>query len=358
MQICSYPIFSLLRPTIYAPNTKTCHSLSKSNLFDKNRQSMYTNIVTYFEFIQHFQTRRWVNCYVVSGDDSYFVTSVTRLFCSAIQDFKDINIVRFDDFEIDQLLDECQTLPFGSDYKIIISNKEFKAVENDKLKKYLKKQNEQIILLLLGTKLKLSGANILEIDCVRADDRQLSILINEIVQEADGKIDSNAISTLTEYCDRHMQRIDSELKKLLAYKQKDKITTQDIHLLVVPSLEYKVFALSEAVGKRDSDQAFKIYNALMDSGEDNIALNGVLYAHYRRLFLCSISKHSKDDKAKYLGVKPYSITLAESAAKLYKAKDLKNICAAFWKIDLDIRQGKITTQQSTQKLMLEILTRT
>jgi len=317
---------------------------------------LYNIFVTYFEFLTHFENGEFAAIYTVSGEDLYFVDSVVHRFCSIVKDCKDINIVHFEDFEVERIVDECQTIPFLSPKKIIVANgKGIKLGQLDPLKKYLANPNLSVVLLIVNPKVNVVYSSILNIDCNKISVRELCVLIQQKLEAKGCSIQSDALSTLILFCDQSMQKIDNELNKLCAYKTNSKITLADIELLVVPSQEYKAFALSEAVAKRDNDKALTIYNALVDSGQEPVMLNALLYGHFRRLLYCSISKDNSEDIAKYLGVKPYAVTIAQRQAKNFSAISLKKICGIFWQVDKDYKVGKISVAESTQKLILSIL---
>ncbi|MCL2599207.1 MAG: DNA polymerase III subunit delta [Firmicutes bacterium] len=317
--------------------------------------------MTFLEFEEHFAKGTLEACYAIKGD-GYFVSRITKKFESLVGDFSDINFVKFaESGSVQKVVDECQTLPFASAYKVVVADFTFLSGDSDLVKKYLQNPNPAIILVLFNTGTRLTSG-LVTVDCDKNAENILCDLVTKECVKHGATITTGVAKGLLLRCGFDMQRVHNEIKKLAAYAKADgsesvrPITAAGIDCLVSPSIESNVFALTDAVGKKDNGRALKIYQELVTSGQEPLALNGLLYAHFRRLLFCKLlSVQSVDSIAALMGVKPYAVTLAKQSAALYTAGALTKICKKFWSMDDAIRTGKMTMANSTQTLIFEIM---
>ena len=84
-------------------------------------------------------------------------------------------------------------------------------------------------------------------------------------------------------------------------------------------------------------------------------LHALIYKHFRRLFFVSITKESRSDLAKMLGVQEYAITKAQEQARLFSKRQLKEINDICIKLDYDLKNSNITVNNAIDLLVLKIL---
>ena len=81
--------------------------------------------------------------YLIQGEDILLYDKALEMIKKAVNlQLEDFNFIVFDDesFDGDAVIDSCQTLPMGSDYKIVLLKNIVKVPENfkKKLRDYLK----------------------------------------------------------------------------------------------------------------------------------------------------------------------------------------------------------------------------
>jgi DNA polymerase-3 subunit delta len=91
-----------------------------------------------------------------------------------------------------------------------------------------------------------------------------------------GQISKNNAAKIIEYAGTELSLLKNEVEKLCAYSNGAEITLPMIDSLVTKNLHAKIFALSDSVLCRNSNQAFSQLNALFYQREDPIAIVNVL----------------------------------------------------------------------------------
>lgn len=120
------------------------------------------------------------------------------------------------------------------------------------------------------------------IDIAPPSSNDLELWVKKQVTKAGGSIEEVAVKMLVLYCEGDMTRILVELEKLLLYNST--VTKKSVQLLVTPSLDVSVFALSKALEKGDTEGALWVLKDLSASGEEAIVVLGALSSQYVTLF--------------------------------------------------------------------------
>lgn len=168
------------------------------------------------------------------------------------------------------------------------------------------------------------------VNCNRLDS---SAVVSWIV--AFGKRRGVAINRLCaqkicDYCLADMSRVETETQKLIDYGE---VSEQSIELLVHKDVQFVVYDLSKYVSRRNAQAALDVYRRLVVSGEEPVALFGLIYNFYRRAYYAKISDVSPEELAENLAVQPGAVRFAKETASRYKPMQLKVILDCFSEAD-------------------------
>lgn len=323
-------------------------------------------------------------CYNIVGDpkgvdkpDSFVVQKAVDMFCQKI-DIADFNISKLTSPTIDTIVEDCENLPIASEFRLVIvqdfsfkksaSKKTTKSTKStktqtqtptqspdDALVNYLTKPNPSTILLFVNCDITdISGIE--QIDCSRLDTKTIESWIMRECMAVGCTIAKDAQQLLVDYCQSDMQRISHEVPKLCTFKPNDQILKIDVQNLVHADVSFKIYELSEAVAKQDADKAMSILDYLQTMGEDQVALLGLLYSHFRRLMFVSLNKSkSVQELSIMLGIKEYPAGLIKKQAEHFRVAQLKKILEVFWAIDTNFRVGKFPLDSSVQFAIMNII---
>ena len=289
--------------------------------------------------------------YLVQGEDILLYDKALELIKKAVNlTLEDFNFIVFDDdnFDADAVIDACETLPIGSDKKIVLLKNLTKINEN--LKDYIKKPVESTCLVIFDFFNKFDFVISEKVSAKRLDDFSLKELIVADLHAHNKTITTDACQQLIEACCNYYSLIKNELDKLISCDD-DQITTKTIDNLVCKETEFTVFELTDALSKRDSQKAVSLLNLMeKDTKTFSLVLN-----HFRRLFFVAVSGLSDKELSELLNVKEYAITKARTLSKNFSKLQLKNIYEMLNDVDFYIKNGQMQTENALYYLIFNIL---
>lgn len=132
--------------------------------------------------------------------------------------------------------------------------------------------------------------------CPLLEGSALSKWTNDRVKELGGQIAPDA---LRELCDRvggDLWQMDNEIKKLIAYSSGRAIVLADVDLLVRATFDGEIFALVDAISRKESSRAIRLLEEERLAGGSDFAIFGMLARQVRLLLgaraLLEASTHS------------------------------------------------------------------
>ncbi len=295
------------------------------------------------------------SCYLVQGEDVLLYDKALEMIKSASNlQLEDFNFNTFDDdsFNADLVIDTCETLPIGSEKKIVLLKNISNVNENfkKKLKEYLKNPVESTCLVIFDFFNKFDFLISEKISAKRLDDQSLKEIITSELKKGDKLITADACQKLIEACCNYYSLIKNELEKLISCEDIE-ITEKTIEKLVCKQTEFTVFELTDALSKRDADKALTLLNLMpKDTKTFSLVLN-----HFRRLFFVAVSDGTDKDLADLLGVKEYAVTKSKQLSKNFSKLQLKNIYEMLNDVDFYIKNGQMQAENALYYLVFGIL---
>ena len=294
-------------------------------------------------------------CYLIQGEDILLYDKALEMIKKAVNlQLEDFNFIVFDDesFDGDAVIDSCQTLPMGSEYKIVLLKNIVKVPESfkKKLRDYLKKPVESTVLVIFDFFNKFDFIISEKVSAKRLDDASLKEIIVDELQKHGKIIKNDACQQLIESCCNYYSLIKNELEKLDSCDDIE-ITTKTVDSLVCKETEFTVFELTDALSRRDSDRAVSLLN-LMDKDTKTFSL---ILNHFRRLFFVAISGLSDQELSELLSVKEYAVVKARTLAKNFSKIQLKNIYEMLNDVDFYIKNGQMQIENALYYLIFGIL---
>ena len=302
------------------------------------------------------------NCYMLKGDDEFLLGRSYELIKDACNiQMPELNILLFkEDVDFDNVSKALETLPVFDEKKIIyvkLSSKDFK--NENKLTEYFGQVNSSTIFIVsVGTTgyLKSYEKNFEIVDCNRLNRDFIFPFVVAELKKNSKTISKDACEYLCDYTNCDLSKIVNELTKLTSYiGEREIISVDDVKLLVNKSVEFQIFELTEALARKNESKVYEILSVLKTRKDEFRGLVALIYKHFRRLFMVSISGESKSDLAKLLGVHEYAITKSQEQARMFTKKQLKEINDICHQIDFDIKQSNMTPENAIEFLILKIL---
>lgn len=298
------------------------------------------------------------NTYLISGDDFYLFEKAKDMIINACKiELPDFNIYAFDDdnFSAKAFTDSCEVFPMGDVYRVIILKGITKISESDKkeILRYLSKpvQSTVVVIQDFFGKFDFLKKEAEIVDAKRMDKALLTKIIVSDLAKQGKKISAEAVDTLIEACNGYLTKIQNELVKMVNYESDELITKSVVDTVVIKDIEYTVFELTDALGKKDGDKALRLLS-LMEKEQGVLSL---ISNHFRRLFFISISDMTNAELSNYLGVKEYAIIKARGQIKEFSKNQLRKINKLLEEVDYSIKSGAMQATNALYYLVFNIL---
>ncbi|MEK4178378.1 DNA polymerase III subunit delta [Aeribacillus sp. FSL K6-1121] len=328
-----------------------------------------------------FKKKQFQSLYLFYGKESFLLNeTIRKLLTEAIsEDEREFNYSVYDmeETNIETAVEDGETMPFlGERRMVVVKNPYFLTSEKkkEKVEHNLKKLEQYVenpapftvfIFLLPHEKIderkKLTkqikkAATVVEMNSF--SEEETVKWIKEKAEAENVAMEKEAIDELMEKTSGNLMIIDKEMEKLCAYVGSgNKLTAEMVKQLVARSLEQNVFDLIDAVVKKKTEEAFKIFYDLLKINEEPIKILSLLTQQFRLLYQVkqlSKSGYGQDRMASSLKVHPFRIKLALKQEKQFSASELQSIIKALAETDFEIKTGKKDRQLALEFLLLKL----
>ncbi len=184
-----------------------------------------------------------------------------------------------------------------------------------------------------------------------------SWIVNRARTVYDTPIEQAAAAMLAEAIEQDLRAADSELAKLAAYVNGERpITARDVALLTTYAAEPEVFAMVDALGRRDGTVALRLLHRLLDN-DDPLRLFGMVVRQFRLLILAREYLNgggSPKEVGKAIGVHPFVGGKLAAQVGQFSLDQLEAIYRLLLELDADIKTGKMTDVLALDTLIARV----
>lgn len=300
--------------------------------------------------------------YCVVGNESLLVKekieSITKQW---MKEDNGLNSILYDasasDFSIAALLEDCWTIPFFAEIKVIlVRNANFLSTsgslsdqDQTNLLQYFQKPCETTVLILTGDfekmdsrkKIVKSMSKLVQCyQCNQMDAPQFHAYVSQCCQRNNLNLDKAAMDELLSRLLPDMLSFQQVLAKLTLYP--DVLDANAIAHLVSRPLEDNVFELVDAVVKQDLKKAMHLWRDLQVINTDPIGLVSLIGGQFRLLYQVRVlhdQGSSESSMASTLKVHPYRVKLAHESARKINKERLSYLILLSATLDQDFKSG-------------------
>lgn len=314
------------------------------------------------EFKKSLDQKNEYSVYIFEGEDAYFRLRGLNTLKSNFITEPSINYVSFGegDFAIKDLLASLDSYPFMSPKRMTMVSEFYpdKSTLNA-LKSYLENPTADSMLVILNQKktetLK-KFSSVAVVDCGKQDTALLVRWVKAECKNNGVTVTDDGAQRLVEFCLNDMSRIENETHKLIAYVGTNGCITEDtVKENVSEDTEYKVYELTDYIGKRKYDQALKVVSDLLSKGETPQRLIISIYSYFRRLLHLSISDKSIQELSSMMGVKEFAVKKMIEQSKNFKKRSIKRAVDFLTDADYKIKTGAIDQTEAMWLSLFQIM---
>lgn len=171
------------------------------------------------------------------------------------------------------------------------------------------------------------------------------------------EITTGALEKLIDFVGNNLWQLSSEIKKLVNYKNKQKIEVKDIELLVKPEVKAAIFDTIDSLALKNKKQALELIHKHLEKGDHPLYLLSMINFQFRNLLI--IKNLSQKYQSPYVLAKitrfhPYLVKKSYSQAQKFTIQELKKIYQKIFEVDLAIKTGKLDPETALDILIAEI----
>lgn len=310
------------------------------------------------DFRQQIELETLAPFYVVTGEEPVLLQEVRRLFVELVpRDAREMNLGQYDlaQTPMKVALEEAMSLPFFGDRKVVLLSNPTFVTATGKLTDA--EQQAWLDILAQGTpstivvfflndakidKRKKIGKALLDaaqiIDLPLLDERQARQAIQQTLEKRHFDITKKALDEFVKRTNASYSSMRQELPKLMAYAQATQaIDEVAVTELVAKTLNESVFDMVDAVLRRQTQTALRIYHELLSMGEAPIRINAALLGQMRLLLQVAGLRGSDAEVGQQLKVHPYRVKLARETLRHYQPRDLRDGYLGVLAIDIQLK---------------------
>ncbi len=216
------------------------------------------------------------------------------------EEFADFNLETFfgGDLNAERFLGSCQSYPFLASRRLVLLKDadQLSTAMNQVVVQYLKRPSPSTLLLVLAGNLE--AKSVLRKGFEASSDgwcipfyplegRELRQWLAVQLQQEGFQADEDALHYLCEHLAGDTRNSRQELEKLILFMgDQRRVRLDDVLAMVGETTTYSGFGLAAAITAGQLQEALAILDKLLESGEEPIALLGVISQRLRRLGLC------------------------------------------------------------------------
>ena len=184
-------------------------------------------------------------------------------------------------------------------------------------------------------------------------DYEIGQWIESEVEKRKSKIESAAVVKLASYIGNDLWRLSNELSKLLMYRNRQEIRSEDVELLVKAKLDENIFNFVDAVSNSNTKLALKLLHDHFEQGQNEQYLLTMIAYQFRNLAQIKplLDEGMPPNQIKSeTKLHPFVIQKTSAQARRFSGDKIKKIYDMLVRTDLAMKTGKIE-----QKTALDLL---
>jgi len=165
--------------------------------------------------------------------------------------------------------------------------------------------------------------------------------------------DPAAVSRLLSVCDNAMDNLYNEIQKICAYAEGPKVRAEDVDAVATPSLDAKLYSLSDKLASRDYDGCLTLTDELLGQKAEVMAIASTLYRtviQLHRIKLCGPSAQERNALCKTMGMRDFVFNKYAHATERMTKAFLRRALSAC--LDAD---DALKSSRADKRIVLECL---
>lgn len=306
--------------------------------------------------------------YLLYGKETYLLENYLKKIQKLFGNMQDgLNYIKMDDVNVDILISELQTPPFGFEKKlIIVRNSNLLKKQGKKKNQFIVDQIQKITTYIEENIDDIKSQNVLVFIDEEIEKNNLYKLLEKvgvvhnfepekipdiakrmkyICSAYDVNIDNYVMNYFIESCGTNLQDLINEIRKLIEYVGKSgTIKKEDIDSLCIKQFESVIFDLTDSLGQKKVAKSLEVLKNLIYAKEPIQKILVTLYNHFRKLYIVKLCEIDKLDVLENLNLKPnqtFLVSKYKRQAGYFTEEALHTILFELIKLDESYKNGNV-----------------
>jgi DNA polymerase-3 subunit delta len=323
------------------------------------------------ELARAVEERKFPPLLLLHGEESFLLErAVQRLRDRAVPpEARDFNLNTIEGREVraQRLLDILRTFPVFASHRLVLVKDadEIPAAELDALCEYLHAPVPETLLVLTADKIDGRRKFFQEfrkrgemVEFRRLNGSQIPAFVREQAREAGRALTEGAMALFCRRVGSGLHEVHGELVKLFSYLgEKTLADVADVAAVVSDTRVDSIFDLTNAIGRRNTGEALRLLNRLLDEGVAPLLVLNMLTRHFRQMWMARELLDSGvggRDMAGRIGINPYFVDPLLEQARRFSPAGYRRAFELFRETDLALKSGGAHPAARLERLLLEI----
>ncbi len=328
--------------------------------------------MTYQEAIKHLDQGPLAPLYLVSGEETFFIQQILKLFKEKGPHPSDFN---FDQFEGETLNTEAavalaQTYPlFSSKRLIIIKNADLIKNESETLLAYLENPAETTTLVLVAAKTdqkkKIFSAakkHAVLIQCQPLYENQIPSWITQAGRKKGLTFTQEALHFLKEHCGRDLFLIQQEMDKLALHLSGNPdgnlVSAEACQQIVGAGSSHSIFKLIEALCEKELKETMRLVASLFTEGEPPLLILRMILRQWKMMAIAREALDEGLDESvvgEKLSLRPSHRSEFFQRIKIWRTKEIQAAFHLLLSADSQLKGGVTSPLFVLEGLMIDLI---
>lgn len=307
--------------------------------------------------------------YLFYGEERYLVRMNLERLRRALMEPEDemMNLEEIQNLsDLDAFQTSIETFPFMAERRLVIvrDSKAFASrgfSEGEKLAQILSNVPDTTTVVFVETDVdkrsktyKAVSKYGMPMEFTRLDENQLTAWIRQECKSRHMRMEGREIAFFLSLTGTDMARIEGELQKLSSYiGEKEVVAREDIEAMVIPSVEAKVFSMTDAICEGRKAEAYLVYQSLLQQGEPIPRILYMIIRQFRLLYKVALMEGADAFTIqKELGLSSFVARNYIRQAKRFGVKKLESMLFKLLEMDENFKTGKMDDETAADLILL------
>lgn len=322
--------------------------------------------------IKDIKNKKIAPIYFLMGEEAFFIDQISKVIEDEVltDDEKGFNqnILYGNDVDLSAIVGMAKQFPMGAERQVIIV-KEAQHLSRsiDQLESYAEQPQPSTVLVFnfkgrtLDKRKKLYKVlqkNAVLFEAKKLYENQIPDWIETTARSMNLTIEPKAKFMITEFLGSDLGRVYSELQKLKIVVKNEQITADVVEKNIGISKDYNNFELRNAIETKNAAKAFQIVKYFSQNPKDNplVVTLSILFQTFSNIIVYhTLTDKSQNNVAKELGIHPFFVKDAATAANNYPLKKATRIISMLREADTKSKGIGATGNVSDGELLNELL---